>query len=99
MKCYNCESTTELKEWKFPGSKKMSCKVCSEYFRKCMIGCDYDVDLNDYDTRYEILSEDKILCDKVVCYHCVRDGNLPKEYGNEQLETKTVRKNKITKKK
>ena len=79
MKCYNCESTTELKEWKFPGSKKMCCKKCSEYFRKCMI-CSYDVDLNDYDTHYEIVSDDKILCEKVVCEACIRDGNLPKDY-------------------
>ena len=87
MQCYNCDSTTGLKEWKFPGSKKLSCKECSAYFRKCMI-CSFDVDLNDYDTHYEILSEDKIVCDKVICYWCVKDGNMPKEYVNKRSETK-----------
>ena len=108
MKCYNCERTADLKEWNLPGPNILACKECSQYFRNCML-CSMSVDLNDYDTHYEILGEDKILCDKVICYWCVKDGNLPKEYVNKQSETKniklenelkkTVRKKKITKKK
>ena len=78
MQCYNCDETTDLKEWRFP-EKMISCKNCSEYFRKCSTrGCSMDVDLNV--TGYEIISDDKILCEKVVCDACVRDGNLPKDY-------------------
>ena len=79
MKCYNCECTTGLKEWKFP-QKKSACKECSECFRKCAI-CSLDIDLNDY---FSIISEDKILRDNFVCYYCVRDGNLHKKYENKK---------------
>lgn len=76
MRCYNCNSETDLKEWKFP-KRLIACKTCSEYFRKCMV-CRYDVDLNVI--GYEIISEDKILCEQVVCADCMKDGNVPKDY-------------------
>ena len=80
MQCYNCDETTDLKEWKFP-ERIVACKACAEYFRKCMVCMSYDVDLNV--TGYEIVSDDKILCEKVVCEACIRDGNLPKDYYNK----------------
>jgi hypothetical protein len=93
MKCYNCESTSELKEWKFSGSKKTACKDCSEYFRDCCM-CRRSVDMNDWLTDYEIVSEDKILCEKVVCEYCSKQGNLPREYyeKNKLSETQIAAK-------
>ena len=95
MQCYNCDGTTDLKEWCFP-EKMISCKKCSEYFRKCSTrACSMDVDLNV--TGYAIISDDKILCDKVVCYYCVKDGNLPKELENQKIKKNVKLENKLKK--
>ena len=89
MQCYNCDETTDLKEWKFP-EKIVACKACCEYFRKCSTrGCSVDVDLNV--TGY------KILCEKVVCYYCVKDGNLPKQLENQKIKKNVKLEDKLKK--
>ena len=84
MQCYNCDGTTDLKEWCFPEKKKCSTR-----------GCSMDVDLNV--TGYEIISDDKILCEKVVCYYCVKDGNLPKQLENQKIKKNVKLEDKLKK--